>query len=575
MEHLVLSCLESRSERNGSIYGRFLLGPFKVGQGTTVATALRRTLLSELQGIAITAVEIKGATHQYSSIAGVRESALDIILNLKQVVLTGDIKNGLPAVGYLVVQGPKAARGCDLKLPNGIRCVNEDQYIGSVSADGALAMKFVVSAGKSYVTPHSPSAQTLTPSLFQPKMRKVGITPLALRANGKLSCKLLEIIGKNSPLDTKHGERSLLRGEKPPHLSGSLGNIVISNAARRVTSFSTINEVPSTFPVTAFAIGAEVAGGTAKSLGWPGTKELSTSLRPPETNRSQTTAQHGSNQPSLLPSPLGLISELPHPPPGIASQCTDSRTRVKPEHRRGVLSAGIQQLSTDGPVMTPATDKLKNGDRFGELRTLVQRGKQWDTDSSPLPIDAIFMPVNKVNFSLQIDDQWQEPRERVILEIWTNGSIHPRQAISEAASYLVYLFSLLRQADAWLPSITQPLMRPRRSGWRTADQAGPRSFEPVTGQNQESEVSTKGINFSKTTLKNDSPHVLTKIRRNSSVDIADLDLSVQAYVILKRAGVGTLGDLMSLSIESIGYGGIAPPSVSNEINALIKRLALE
>ena len=76
MEHLILSCLESRLEEGGSLYGRFLLGPFRVGQGTTIATALRRTLLSELQGIAITEVEIDGAAHQYSSIVGVQESVL-------------------------------------------------------------------------------------------------------------------------------------------------------------------------------------------------------------------------------------------------------------------------------------------------------------------------------------------------------------------------------------------------------------------------------------------------------------------------------------------------------------------
>ena len=106
MQHLVFSCLESRVEDNGALFGRYLLGPLRVGQATTIATALRRALLSEVRGLAITAVEIKGASHQYSSIKGIRESALDIILNLKQVVLSGNITYDLPAVGYIDVQGP-------------------------------------------------------------------------------------------------------------------------------------------------------------------------------------------------------------------------------------------------------------------------------------------------------------------------------------------------------------------------------------------------------------------------------------------------------------------------------------
>ena len=64
-------------------YGRFQLGPFNIGQGLTIATALRRTLLSELVGLAITAVTIKNASHEYSTLTGVRESVLDITLNLK------------------------------------------------------------------------------------------------------------------------------------------------------------------------------------------------------------------------------------------------------------------------------------------------------------------------------------------------------------------------------------------------------------------------------------------------------------------------------------------------------------
>ena len=546
MEHLVFSCLESRSEGNGSIYGRFLLGPFKVGQGTTVATALRRTLLSELQGIAITAVEIKGAAHQYSSIAGVQESTLDIVLNLKQIVLTGDIKNGLPAVGYLMVQGPKTARARDLKLPNGIRCVDNHQYIACVSANGSLMMKFVISAGKNYISPHSPSAQTLTPSVFQPKIREGSTTPLALRASGAPLLGLAEIgemVRSNSPLDTQHGQRPLIRGGESPRLSGRVCDVVGSNAARRAIRLST----PS-------------RGHRARSM------ERRTPVRP-------VRPAHGASVFSMDMQQRSFIAQRCIGESGNSRANDELRLALQSNAIGGALPPLRGQLAemalngTHPPSPTP--------NHHQALNELAQSGKQWERDLSPLPIDAIFMPVNKVNFSLQIDDQWQEPRERVILEIWTNGSVHPRQAISEAASYLVHLFSLLRQANAWPSSAAQTLVGSRRPGWGTAGQGSPSSLTAVGGQSQESEGRYGGVNPYDTALKSDSPQALPRTRGDNSIDIADLDLSVQAYVLLKRAGVHTIGDLRRCSIGSSWGEGILRPSVSLEIDALLKRVALE
>ena len=171
MPHLIFSCLESRIEDNGALFGRYLLGPLRIGQATTVATALRRALLSEIQGIGITAVEIVGASHQYSSIKGVRESVLDILLNLKQIVLRGTTAHDLPAIGYIDVQGPGIVTASNLILPNGICCVNSNQLIATLSANGLLKIKFIVSVGKSRLTPYTDSAHFLNEKIFQPKTR--------------------------------------------------------------------------------------------------------------------------------------------------------------------------------------------------------------------------------------------------------------------------------------------------------------------------------------------------------------------------------------------------------------------
>ena len=86
-KNLFISCKESRIENNRSFYGCFNLGPFDAGQSLTVANALRRTLLSECPGLGIISVTIENVSHEYSTLPGMRESVLDLLLNIKEIVL--------------------------------------------------------------------------------------------------------------------------------------------------------------------------------------------------------------------------------------------------------------------------------------------------------------------------------------------------------------------------------------------------------------------------------------------------------------------------------------------------------
>jgi DNA-directed RNA polymerase subunit alpha len=144
MENLLLSCIESRVENNRKFYGRFQLGPFDPGQGLTVANALRRTLLSELHGLGIFAVEIEGAKHEYSKLRGIQESVLDILLNFKKIVFTSQFQIQHPQFGYLYFQGPGIVTAKDLKLPVSIQSVDPDQYIATLSYNGSLKVKFII-----------------------------------------------------------------------------------------------------------------------------------------------------------------------------------------------------------------------------------------------------------------------------------------------------------------------------------------------------------------------------------------------------------------------------------------------
>jgi DNA-directed RNA polymerase alpha subunit len=144
-----LGCKECVLENPRSFYGSFSLGPFKNSQSLTIANALRRTLFTEISNIAITHVEIEGVLHEYSTILGVRESVLDILLNFKQIILktsfSGTGTMSRPMYGYLTVRGPGIVRAADLKLPPTIQCVDSDQYIATLSENGNLSLRFIIS----------------------------------------------------------------------------------------------------------------------------------------------------------------------------------------------------------------------------------------------------------------------------------------------------------------------------------------------------------------------------------------------------------------------------------------------
>ena len=155
-----IACKESRIESNTNFYGCFYLGPFDDSLTQTLANDLRRTLLSELTGLAITSIEIEGVLHKFSNLPGMKESVLDLICNLQNIVLK---KQNISLTqitlrptkktytGFLTVSGPKVVKARDLKLPAGLQCVDPNQYIVTLADNGFLNMKFNIHEGKNYI----------------------------------------------------------------------------------------------------------------------------------------------------------------------------------------------------------------------------------------------------------------------------------------------------------------------------------------------------------------------------------------------------------------------------------------
>lgn len=171
-----ISCKESRIESPTSFYGCFYLGPFKASQSLTLGNALRRTLLSDLSGLAMTSVFIEGIHHEYSNLPGVRESVLDILLNLKDIVFRSSSDLDRPVIGYLQARGPGMIEASDLKLPKTIQCVDPRQYIATLNHDGNLNLKFVIQRGFHYqiqnpqkiLNPDFPTFESKTPLTLDP-----------------------------------------------------------------------------------------------------------------------------------------------------------------------------------------------------------------------------------------------------------------------------------------------------------------------------------------------------------------------------------------------------------------------
>ena len=130
-------------------YGRFYAQPFERGFGTTIGNALRRVLLSSIEGAAVTAVKIEGVLHEFQSIPGVVEDATDIILNLKQVPfkLNGD---GPKAI-YLKAEQPGVITSAMIEADGDVEILDKTVYIATVSEGGKLDMEMRLKRGRGYV----------------------------------------------------------------------------------------------------------------------------------------------------------------------------------------------------------------------------------------------------------------------------------------------------------------------------------------------------------------------------------------------------------------------------------------
>lgn len=129
-------------------YGIFNIEPLEKGFGHTIGNALRRVLLSSFKGAAITEVKVGGVTHKFSTLAGLSEDMIDLMLNLKAVKVAYDGEE--PVIAKLSAKGAKSLTAKDIVVPATVKIMNGDAVIASLGKDGKLDLELTIATGYGY-----------------------------------------------------------------------------------------------------------------------------------------------------------------------------------------------------------------------------------------------------------------------------------------------------------------------------------------------------------------------------------------------------------------------------------------
>jgi DNA-directed RNA polymerase subunit alpha len=142
--------LECDAESLTPTYGKFYAQPFERGFGTTIGNALRRVLLSSVEGAAITAIKIEGVLHEFTAIPGVVEDTIDLILNLKSIPLK--LNSGHPETIYLRAEGATEIKAGHIETNPNVEILDPEVHIASLSEEGRLNIEMRVKPGRGYVS---------------------------------------------------------------------------------------------------------------------------------------------------------------------------------------------------------------------------------------------------------------------------------------------------------------------------------------------------------------------------------------------------------------------------------------
>jgi len=178
-----------RYEEESETYGRFVVEPLESGYAATLGNALRRVLLSSLQGAAITSVRIEGVPHEFSTIENAKEDVLQIILNLKEIYFRSH--SDMPKVVTLKVKKKGEVTAGEIEHDAEIEIINPDKIIATLDSNTKLEMEMIIEKGKGYIPsernkkPNLPIGSIPIDSIFTP-VRKVNMITEEVRVGQEI-----------------------------------------------------------------------------------------------------------------------------------------------------------------------------------------------------------------------------------------------------------------------------------------------------------------------------------------------------------------------------------------------------
>ncbi|KAK8309671.1 hypothetical protein V6Z11_D02G138000 [Gossypium hirsutum] len=141
-------CVESRTDSKRLYYGRFILSPLMKGQADTIGIAMRRALLGELEGTCITHAKSKKIPHEYSTIVGIQESVHEILMNLKEIVLRGNLYGTRNA--FICAKGPGYVTAQDIILPPSVEIIDNTQHVARLTEPIDLCIGLQIERNRGY-----------------------------------------------------------------------------------------------------------------------------------------------------------------------------------------------------------------------------------------------------------------------------------------------------------------------------------------------------------------------------------------------------------------------------------------
>ncbi len=216
---LTIPRLGWNKETLSSTFGQVVAQPLEPGFGTTLGNALRRVLLGGVEGSAVTSIVIKGVNNEFSAVPGVIEDAMQIVLNVKEIIIRNT--TGKPGKMHLHVKGANPARVSDIKADDHLDLLNMDHIIGHVAEGAELDIEFFVEPGRGYQAAQWPNDKSYQKdgriyldAMFSP-IRKVLYSVEKTRVGSDIDYDKLTLSiytdGSATPADVLHYAVSVLR----------------------------------------------------------------------------------------------------------------------------------------------------------------------------------------------------------------------------------------------------------------------------------------------------------------------------------------------------------------------------